>query len=99
MAISTLRPSNEFIKQVDDVKEERRHSGILTCEQRSSGWGQYGKIKTSTTIEVSSNASLHTGLGDEDYTAGKPMGFEIDQALISTGVREVKIVGPQIPHW
>jgi hypothetical protein len=98
-AISTMRPSNEFVKQVEKVREEKRHSGILTSQQRSSGWGQYGKIKTSTTIEVSSNASQHRGLGGEDYSSGKPMGFEIEQALASPAARQVKIVGPQISHW
>lgn len=97
-AIPKVRPSNEFVRQVERVKEEKRHSGILTSQQRSSGWGQYGKIKTSTTIEVHSNTSLHNGLGDEDYAAGKPMGFEIDRVMTSTGTREVKIVGPQASH-
>ncbi|TID16332.1 hypothetical protein E6O75_ATG11450 [Venturia nashicola] len=93
--ISKMRSSNEFIRQVERVKEEKRHSGILTSQQRSSGWGQYVKIKTSTTIEVRSNASLHSRLGDEDYKAGKPMGFEIDRVSAATGTMEVKIVGPQ----
>jgi hypothetical protein len=99
-AISTTRSSNEFVKEVENVREGKRNSGILTHEQRSSGWGQYGKIKTSTTIEVSSNASQVNGLGNEDFSAGKPMGFEIDRALSLNGAREVKIVGPeQISHW
>lgn len=93
-AISQVRP-NEFVRQVERVKEEKRHSGVLTSQQRSSGWGQYGKIKASTTIEVRSNASLHNGLGDEDYTAGRTMGFEPDRVLNATGTRVVKIVGPQ----
>lgn len=97
--IPKMQPRNESAKQVKSVNEEKRLSGILTVQQRSSGWGQYGKIKTSTTIEVSSNASLHKGLGDEDYTAGTTMGFEIDRALTSSGTREVKIVGPQLSHW
>ncbi|QDS72931.1 hypothetical protein FKW77_008134 [Venturia effusa] len=92
--MSKVQQSNEFVRQVERVKEEKRHSGILTSQQRSSGWGQYGRIKTSTTIEVRSNASPHNGPDDDVYTGGRPMGLEIDR-LASAGTREVKIVGPQ----
>jgi hypothetical protein len=97
-AISTTRPSNEFVKQVEKVREEKRNSGILTYQQRSSGWGQHGKIKTLTTTDVSSDASLHGGLGDEDHTAGRPMGFGVNRALHSVAETEAKVAGPQISH-
>ncbi|KAE9980130.1 hypothetical protein EG328_000495 [Venturia inaequalis] len=90
-AMSKLRPSSEFIRQVERVKEEKRRSGILTSQQLSNDWQQYGKIKRSTTIQVRrSHASLYDGLGAEDNAAGKPMGFGIDG--VST---DVKIAGPQ----
>lgn len=89
-AMSKLLPSNDFIRQLERVKEETRHSGILNSQQRSSEWEPFGKIKKLTTIEVRSHASLYGGLSDEDKTAGKPMGFDIDRVSM-----EVKIVGPE----
>jgi len=68
-------------------------------QQRSSGWGQHGKIKSETTIEVSSHASQVEHLGTSDFAAGGPMGYDIEQALRDTGARSVQIQGPQTSHW
>lgn len=93
--ILEVRQSNEFEHHMKRVKKDKRQGGILTSQRRSSDWAQDGRIKASTTIEVRSNASMHNGLVDDDYTAGKPMGLETDR-FVSAGTREVKIVGPQI---